>query len=195
MRLLYGLGNPDDENKLSRHNTGWMILDRLYENIQEPSLWQNHEEDEVNTASGIINGLRVVLCKPTRYMNDQGPCLDRTIKRHGLSISDDVIVIHDDLDLQLGTLRLKQKGSPPSHNGLRSIQNTLRSDLFWRLRIGIESGRNRGEISGEDFVLSDFTEEERKTLELTLTRATEIISLWVLGQCEKATHLAKGHNK
>lgn len=191
MKLLYGLGNPDDENKLSRHNTGWMALDKLHSIVGEPSLWQINKEDETNTASGIIGEVRVVLCKPRRYMNDQGSCLERTIKRHGLSVTDDVMVIHDDLDLRLGMLRLKQKGSPPSHNGLTSIRESLRSDLFWRLRIGIDSRKSRTEMNGEDFVLSDFTEEETQILYPNLSKATEIATLWISGQCEKAVHLTK----
>lgn len=190
MKLLYGLGNPDDENSQSRHNAGWMVLDKLYENTAEKSLWQINSDDEVNTADVIIKGSPVVLCKPTRYMNDQGVCLENAIKRRGLSVSSQVMVIHDDLDLKLGTLRLKQKGSPPGHNGLKSIMERLRSDIFWRLRIGIDSRVRRDEKGGADFVLSDFTEEEKNVIDPTLTKASEIVRLWVLGQCDKALQLA-----
>lgn len=190
MKLLYGLGNPDTENENNRHNVGWMILDNYRKSLVGASPWEIDASCEILTSETSDDGKRVILCKPTRYMNDQGICLVGATIKYGLNISKDVLVLHGDLDLPFGKIRLRPRGSPPSHNGLMSVREAIGSDLFWRLRVGIESRIDRKSVSGEEFVLSDFTAEELETLNSLLGKAVAIIRLWVADQCQKAIQLS-----
>ncbi len=192
MKLLYGLGNPDEENARSRHNAGWMLLDRFGGKVEGRQPWSvEHDGEFALRFLEETDDTEVALCKPTRYMNDQGICLKNAIEKLQVDPSSDVLVLHDDLDLPLGTLRLRQKGSPPSHNGLFSIREQLRTDLFWRLRIGIESRTSRAEMTGEDFVLGDFSAQEMTILEGAFGKAINAIQHFVSGRVQQAVGYLK----
>lgn len=191
MKLLYGLGNPDEENAHSRHNAGWMLLDRYKARSEESQPWSVDRDGEFALCVVGTGDSETALCKPTRYMNDQGFCLKNAIGKLCVDPSSDVLVLHDDLDLSLGALRLRQKGSPPSHNGLASIHEHLRTDLFWRLRIGIESRKSRKEIKGEDFVLGDFCPQEMAILEEAFGKSISAIRHFVSGKIQQAVNCLK----
>lgn len=178
------------ENENSRHNVGWMILDNYRKNSAEASSWEADVRREISISEISDDGQRIILCKPIRYMNDQGTCLKEAMGKYELDISSDVLVLHDDLDLHLGRMRLRHRGSPPSHNGLVSVVESIRSDFFWRLRFGIESRIDRKSVAGEDFVLSDFTAEELEIINSLLGKTVEIIRLWIAGQLQNAIQLS-----
>lgn len=189
MKLLYGLGNPDAENESSRHNVGWMILDHFCKSLGGAPIYERDAFREIATSEIFDNDRKIILCKPTRYMNDQGACLLEAAQKYRVDVHSDVLVVYDDLDLPLGKMRLKHHGSPPSHNGLHSIRAALRSDIFWRLKIGIETRIDRNSVSGENFVLGNFTANELKILKSFSDKATAIIQLWITNQCQRAMQL------
>lgn len=194
-KLIYGLGNPDTEDERSRHNIGCMAIDTfLNRDDEEGANWVQDKEKEVSVISQRKGDLHLVFCKPLRYMNDQGICLKRMIDALNIDLERDVLIAHDDLDLPLGKLKLRQRGLPPSHNGLRSIKEVMRSELFWKLRIGIETRSNRQLISGKDFVLADFTDSELRIVNFTLEQAKKVFSLFIKEDFNNGSYIANQIN-
>ncbi len=191
MKLLYGLGNPDEENTHSRHNAGWMALDGFRNQTGATRDWTIDPSGEFIFSLLDSDGVQAALCKPTRYMNDQGVCLTNALARFNINPSTDLLVLHDDLDLPLGKMRLRQRGSPPSHNGLSSIREQLRTDIFWRLRLGIDSRKSRTEMPGEEFVLNDFSPQEMSVMEEVCARAVSVIRQFISGHVQEAVAYAK----
>jgi len=191
MKLLYGLGNPDEENARSRHNAGWMVIDGYRNQTGKVKDWTIDPSKEFIFSLLDRDGVRTVLCKPTRYMNDQGACLANALARFNINPSSDLLVLHDDLDLLLGKMQLRQRRSPPSHNGLYSIREQIRTDIFWRLRLGIDSRKSRTEMSGEEFVLSDFSPKEMSIMEEVCSRAVSVIRQFISGDIQEAVAYAK----
>ncbi len=180
MLVIVGLGNPEKRYENTRHNLGYMIIDRLEEELNIPlsinsfeSLW----------GAGEFNGQGIVLVKPLTYVNASGRAVRNILKHFQLS-EENLLVICDDLDLPLGKIRLRKKGGSGGHNGLNSIIEKLGTENFCRLRIGI--GRPRGKQSPANFVLSPFTRREWAKIEFILNQAVEVIKLIVGDGFEKA---------
>jgi PTH1 family peptidyl-tRNA hydrolase len=171
-RLLVGLGNPGPEYARNRHNVGFMCLDRLAER-HGISRW--HRKHHALVAEGLVAGHPVVLAKPQTFMNLSGQAGRPLVRHYGVPLAD-LLVVHDDLDLELGVLRLRRQGSSAGHKGVQHIIDTLGSREFPRLRIGI--GRP---VRGDpvDYVLSDFTLDESIVMDRALDRAVEAIVAWL----------------
>jgi len=158
MKLICGLGNPGEKYKNNRHNVGFMFLDRYAELNGFDSFaekWNAFISEKGNGEK------KIVLLKPNTYMNLSGDAVLKFMNFYKLNVSD-LVVVFDDIDLNLGDLRLREKGSAGTHNGMKSIVNVLGTDEFTRLRVGIESRgvSSPSEIDIADFVLSNFSEEE-----------------------------------
>ncbi len=160
------MGNPGKAYGKTRHNAGFRALDAL---ASEFSIPIDRKAKEIVFGPGIIEGCDVVLAKPTGYMNRSGPPVQRLCRKFNIS-SEAVLVIHDDIDLALGNVKIKEKGGHGGHKGVNSLMDALGNDRFVRIRIGI--GRPET-VSVTDYVLGNFTPEERAVLDETVQRAKE----------------------
>ena len=154
MRLVVGLGNPGDRYRRTRHNVGFMVADALAAR-GGVTRWQ--EEADASTAEASVGGETVLLVKPATFMNRSGLAVERALAARGGGPADLVVVV-DDAALDLGTLRVRERGSHGGHNGLRSLIEVLGSDEFARVRVGIRKGEPPEDLAG--YVLSEFPDED-----------------------------------
>jgi PTH1 family peptidyl-tRNA hydrolase len=173
VKIVVGLGNPGKQYEETRHNVGWMVLDRLAERAG----WAGHAKarDAAVTVYGRYKGMDLMLAKPTTYMNLSGVAVRKVLARQRAPL-DDLLVVYDDFDLPFGKLRMREKGSAGTHNGMRSIIGELGAQDFARLRVGI--GQPRREGPAKDHVLSRFTAAEKKELDVVLDAAAEAVEDW-----------------
>lgn len=168
-QLIVGLGNPGRQYEDTRHNVGFMILDRLAAEtgavFQSAPKWQSHLAK--------IPGEGTLLLKPQTFMNLSGRAIHQLLSFHKWT-PEQMLVIYDDVALPLGTLRFREKGSAGGHNGIKSILQHLHTDVFPRLKIGIGASRP-GEMVGH--VLGKFAPDERPVLENTLATALRAVQL------------------
>lgn len=179
MKLIVGLGNPGPEYATSRHNIGFMCVNRLAKAFRIPI---NQKHSKSLSGRGMVTGEEVVVAKPRTYMNGSGTAVKLLLQNYRMSLAD-LLVIYDDMDLPLGKLRLKLGGGAAGHHGMESIIRELGSNIFGRLRVGI--GREVGR-EGADYVLSDFLSEEAETIEQTLIRVVELFPLYLVHGTAKA---------
>lgn len=135
MKLIVGLGNPGQQYEKTRHNTGFLTIDKVAEKM---NISFNREAFKSLTAKTVYKGEQVVLMKPQTYMNNSGEAVMRAVNYYKLDAAKDVLIIYDDLDLNYGQIRLRMKGSAGGHNGIKSIISLLHTDQFCRIRIGIQ---------------------------------------------------------
>lgn len=168
MFIIAGLGNPGKKYENTRHNMGFLTIDRLAEKY-------NIRTDKIKFKSlvgeGCIAGQKVVLIKPQTYMNLSGEAIREVMAFYKLE-PENLIVIYDDLDIPTGSLRIRKSGSAGTHNGMKSVVYQLQSDQFPRIRIGIGSDR-RGDII--DFVVGNVSSEEKAVLEETIDQSVKAI--------------------
>lgn len=180
--LVVGLGNPGDEYAATRHNVGQMVLDVLA--ARHGGVFKSGRgllgsrpqaavcDVRLGTAVGGAPGERVVLAKPTTYMNVSGGPVAGLLKSVGTTV-DHLLVVHDELDIDAGVLRLKLGGGEGGHNGLRDISRAVGTKDYHRLRVGI--GRPPGRMDAADYVLRPFGAAERKDLPFTLDAAADAV--------------------
>ena len=181
VKIVVGLGNPGKQYEKTRHNVGWMVLDRLADRAG----WTGHARarDAAATVHGRYGGLDLMLVKPTTYMNLSGIAVRKVLARQRAPL-DDMLVVVDDFDLPLGRLRMREQGSAGTHNGLRSIIGELGSQRFVRLRVGIGSPS----LNAKDHVLSRFNDTERRVLDEVLDAAAYAVEDWArLGAARAAS--------
>lgn len=170
MFLIVGLGNPGKEYEDTRHNIGFKVIDNI---AKEYNIEINRQKFKGVYGEGFINNKKVMLLKPTTYMNLSGESVREVVDFYNLENSE-VIVIYDDISLEVGKLRIRDKGSAGGHNGIKSIIAHLGSDIFPRIKVGI--GQPNGDLV--KYVLGDFTKEEMTILSESIdasTKATEEI--------------------
>jgi PTH1 family peptidyl-tRNA hydrolase len=167
--LIVGLGNPGPSYAGNRHNVGFMVLDELARRVGGRFTSHKAGADVLETR---LAGRRVVLARPRSFMNVSGPAVAGTARYFKVPPTD-VVVVHDDLDLDHGTLRLKRGGGEGGHNGLRSITACLGSKDYLRVRFGI--GRPPGRMDPADYVLRDFSTEQRRELDLLVDRTADAV--------------------
>ncbi|MEB3050755.1 aminoacyl-tRNA hydrolase [Mycolicibacter sp. MYC123] len=172
--LVVGLGNPGPTYARTRHNVGFMVADLLAERIG--SAFKLHKKSGADVATGRLSGRSVVLARPRCYMNESGRQVGPLAKFYSVPPAG-VVVIHDDLDLDFGRIRLKQGGGEGGHNGLRSIATVLGSKDFQRVRFGI--GRPPGRQDPAAFVLQAFGSRERDELPTICEQAADATELLV----------------
>ena len=182
MKVIVGLGNPGVQYAETRHNIGFLFIDGWAEilGLQFRAKFQGLWTDTT------VQGERIILLKPQTFMNLSGRSVRELIDFYKVDPSD-VLVLHDDMDLPLGKLRLRNQGSAGGHNGIRSILAELGTEGFWRLKLGV--GRPPKEWDPARYVLAPFESGELKTVEDLLERAEKVISLWIKGDAERAMNL------
>lgn len=179
IKLIVGLGNPGIRYAHSRHNVGFMIGERL---AHAHHLRFARKRFNAEIAEGTISGVRVMLVKPQTFMNLSGEAVGKLFAFYKIA-PHDLLVVYDDLDLPLGKLRLRSKGSAGGHHGMESIIAHIGTTDFPRLRIGIGRPNPDDDI---DHVLGNFEEDERAVMEETFARAVQAIEVWVSEGIEKA---------
>jgi len=171
VKVIVGLGNPGVRYKANRHNIGFQVVDRLAE--------ANHIRNSTKRlksfyGAGKIDSEEVVLAKPMTFMNRSGEAVTRLVDFFNVGM-EDLIVVHDDLDLPLGRLRFKRRGGDGGHQGLRSIIEAMGENTFLRLKVGI--GRPPRGMEAADYVLSDFDEIQQPLLSEVLSCAAEALTV------------------
>ena len=169
IHLLVGLGNPGEQYKKTRHNAGFMLIDNIANTF---SIALNKKKFDAEFGRGYIENVEVILAKPQAFMNRSGPPVQKLAAYFNISIQD-ILVIHDDIDLNLGRIKIKQKGGGGGHNGIKSLINALSSGDFPRLRIGTGRPDEYTEVIGH--VLGKFTNKESEIMERTIFRAKEAV--------------------
>lgn len=172
--LVVGLGNPGPNYARTRHNVGFMVVDLLAGRIG--SAFKLHKKSGADVATGRLHGRSVVLARPRCYMNESGRQVGPLAKFYSVP-PEAMVVIHDDLDLDFGRIRLKQGGGEGGHNGLRSIATVLGTKDFQRVRLGI--GRPPGRQDPAAFVLQAFGAREREELPTICEQAADATELLV----------------
>jgi PTH1 family peptidyl-tRNA hydrolase len=179
--LVVGLGNPGPQYATTRHNLGFLVADVLADRIG--SAFKVHKKSGAEVVTGRLGGKSVVVAKPRTYMNESGRHVGPLAKFYSVAPAD-VIVIHDELDIDFGRIRLKSGGGVAGHNGLRSVGSALGSNDFQRVRIGI--GRPPGRQSGASFVLENFNARERPELGTIVEQAADATELLIAKGLEPA---------
>ena len=179
--IIVGLGNPDRKYENTRHNAGWMAIDRLAEKLD---CRVNRIKFKSYTGECVVDGAKVLLMKPATYMNNSGEAVTEAMRFYKLP-PEKVIVIFDDISLDVGSMRIRQKGSDGGQKGMRSIIYLSGKDTFPRIKIGIGAKPNPG-WDLADWVLSRFSREERKQLDETLDNVADAALMMVNGDINKA---------
>lgn len=161
MILITGLGNIGEEYKNTRHNIGFMVLDALAKTYEFPE-WK--EKNKYLYSKKVINGKEIILQKPTTYMNLSGEAIQSITSLYKI-LPEDIIVIHDDLDIKIGEMRTKQGGGNGGHNGLKNIDSHIGTN-YYRIRIGISHPRDvNPKQDVASYVLSKFNKEEKEKID------------------------------
>lgn len=172
MHVIIGLGNPEDRYMETRHNVGFKVLDYF---SQAVGIEINKKKHKALLGEGFINGKKVLLVKPQTYMNLSGDSIGKIVGYYNIELKN-ILVIYDDIDLDVGKVRMRSKGSAGTHNGMRSIVERLGDNQISRLRLGI--GRpEKQDLSS--FVLSKFTKEEQEALIDPIEKTKQAIETFI----------------
>ena len=174
MKMIVGLGNPGKQYERTRHNSGFMAIDRVAEKL---NLNINKKEFAALTAKNN----QVILVKPQTYMNNSGEAVSQIMKYYHIDIND-LLIIYDDLDLKYGQLRLRLKGSSGGHNGIKSIINYIHSENFKRIRIGIEKNPL---IETADYVLGKVEKDKQQLFDDSIEKASQAAIEFITDEFEK----------
>ncbi len=183
MKLIVGLGNPDSKYALTRHNIGWRVIDYLANKLDTEFAPKSRFQALVAETS--VDGQKVLLVKPTTYYNLTGQSVRKLADYHKISTTD-ILVIHDDLDLPAGTLRLRGSGSDAGNNGIKSLNSHLGPD-YARLRIGI-ANQYKAEQDSASFVLSPLSKAEQATLESMSAQIFGIVEDFIANRHQSTTY-------
>lgn len=168
MKLIVGLGNPGKEYQKTRHNIGFMVIDNY---LKENNLELNKTKFNGKYTETNIKGEKVIFLEPQKYMNLSGEVIREFVKFYKIDIKD-ILVINDDLDMECGKIRLREKGSSGGHNGLKNIEQHLNTNEYKRLKIGV--GNNKM-IETKDYVLGKFSKEDFEKIENSIKISKNII--------------------
>ncbi len=172
-RLIVGIGNPGPIYQGNRHNIGFMCVNDL---AKRHGISLNKKQSEARTGEGVIGGVNVLLIRPQTFVNRTGDAVGRLVRKYRVT-PDRLIVIHDDLDLPPGKIRVRLGGSTAGHKGVRSTVDAVGRPQFVRVRVGIGRPNETDESQTDviDYVLSDFTEEESKIFETAIPQVSEAV--------------------
>ncbi len=175
MRVVLGIGNIGERYSLTKHNIGFILLDSLAQKLKNPIIKQ--KKNYLYTL-GRLKGEEYLLVKPTTYVNKSGDAAFYIFKEYNLDIQD-LLVVTDDINLELGKIRIRKGGGDGGHNGLASIIDALGSTEFARMRFGIGNQFEKGEMA--DYVLSPFSDEEIKVVNSRIDFCNELIISFIFG--------------
>ena len=173
MKLIVGLGNPGIEYQFTPHNLGFLTIDRIANGL---GIEVRNRQCRALTARATIAGEAAVLAKPETFMNLSGLAVRELVAEHQVDVSRDLIVVYDELDLPLGAIRIRQRGSSAGHNGMGSILGALGTDEFLRIRLGVSPERKV--TDGVKFVLTPFRKAQEKAVAESIdlgAQAVEVI--------------------
>ena len=185
--LMVGLGNPGAEYAQTRHNAGFMALERF--GARRRASWELGRKFNARVARLDFEGRKVLLCEPQTYMNSSGEAVGAVVEYYKVAV-ERLLVVVDDADLALGEIRLRARGSSGGHHGLESIEKHLGSRDYARLRIGIGRRDGKREITGH--VLGRFGSEESELVNKVLDRAASQMECWLADGLAKAMNLYNG---
>jgi PTH1 family peptidyl-tRNA hydrolase len=173
VKLIVGLGNPGIEYQFTPHNLGFLTVDRI---ASELGIEIRNRQCRALTARATIAGESVVLAKPETYMNLSGLSVRELVEEHQVDVSRDLIVVYDELDLPLGTIRIRERGSSAGHNGMESILGALGTDEFLRIRLGVAPDHKVED--GVKYLLAPFRKAQEKAIDELIdlgAQAVEVI--------------------
>ena len=184
MKLIVGLGNPGIEYQFTPHNMGFLAVDRIAEQC---GVRVSNRQCRALTSKAVIAEQDVLLAKPETYMNLSGMSVRELVREHEVDPGRDLIVIYDELDLPLGAIRIRQRGSSAGHNGMESIIGALESDEFVRMRLGI--GPDHPVKDGARYVLGQFKKSQYAAVDEELDKAAEAVKVILCEGVAKAMSL------
>lgn len=182
MKLIVGLGNPGPQYARTRHNAGFLVVERL---AARHGLGEGRVRFQSSVQEGDIAGQRCLLMRPMVYMNRSGQAVSEAVRFYKLPL-DDLLIVVDDVALPCGRIRLRAQGSAGGHNGLADIERALGTPAYPRLRIGIDSP---GRVPQVDYVLGRWSPQQWEQLEPALDRACDAIEAWIVHGINKAMSL------
>lgn len=168
IKLVVGLGNPGKEYNNTRHNMGFSVIDEIAKKLE---VYKYKERDGALYFDTFIDMARVIFLKPQKYINLSGDVIIKFKNYLNIDIND-ILIISDDLDLPVGTIKLKEKGSSGGHNGLKNIEKNLGTKEYKRIKIGISNNKN---IDTKDYVLSKISKEDKKVLDKVVDNVSNIV--------------------
>lgn len=189
MKLIIGIGNPGKKFEKTRHNVGWLVLDKLKQEISKSKFlisnqtrnlkFQFSKNARAEYLSFKLSNETIELIKPLTFMNKSGFSVAYARNKHKVP-NDNIYIIHDDLDIKLGEYKIQKSKGPREHKGVLSIEKHLGTNNFWRVRVGIDNDDSRfknhdSRMSGEKYVLEDFAESELEILEKTINNIVDDI--------------------
>lgn len=184
MKIIIGLGNPGKQHENTRHNLGFLVLDKIAENLQAQRDFKENKRLKSEILKTTLGNEVVILAKPKTFMNLSGQAVQAILSFHKASIKN-LLVIHDDLDLPLGKIRFSRESGPAGHNGVSSIIESLGTNDFIRLRVGIATESNLA-TRNKNFVLGKFSSEEETKIKAAIETATDATEFYVKEGFEKS---------
>ena len=184
--LIVGLGNPVLAYRHNRHNVGFMVVDTLADKLEIPL---KRVKFKAQIGNGKLEDIPIIIAKPLTFMNKSGEAVAPLVRYFKVPL-ERLLVIHDDMDLPLGTLRMRPSGGSAGHNGMLSIFDKLGTNAIPRLRVGI--GRPPGRMDPADYVLQDFSRSEEELLNMVITQACEAALAFITTGLEKAMNTYNG---
>ena len=165
MRLIVGLGNPSDEHKSNRHNVGFIFIDKLIKKMDLPLQFDRKFKSE------ILQTANTLYAKPMTFMNSSGLAVAELVSFFKVN-TENLWVVHDDLDIKLGEFKMQKGKGPKDHKGVSSVEESIGTSDFWRVRIGVDNREADNRIPGEEYVLQNFSDEEIDVLDEVTEKAT-----------------------
>lgn len=184
--LIVGLGNPGLAYRHNRHNVGFMVADALADKLEIPL---KRVKFKAQIGNGKLEDIPIIIAKPLTFMNNSGEAVAPLVRYFKVPL-ERLLVIHDDMDLPLGTLRMRPSGGSAGHNGMLSIFDKLGTNAIPRLRVGI--GRPPGRMDPADYVLQDFPRSEEELLSMVIAQACEAVLAFITTGLEKAMNTYNG---
>ena len=184
MHIIVGLGNPTKQYEGTRHNVGFDVIDQLADRYQ---IDVSSRKSRAFVGKGRIEGQAVILVKPQTYMNLSGESVRSLVDFYKIEVERECTVIYDDVNLDVGQIRIRERGSAGGHNGIKNIIAQLGTQEFPRVRVGV--GKKPKEYNLADYVLGHFPKSERADLEIGYTNSVKAVELIVSGESDKAMNL------
>jgi PTH1 family peptidyl-tRNA hydrolase len=177
MKLVVGLGNPGKKYEKTRHNVGFMVIDKIVGEL----MVSPHAEKKLDSLIFYHHKSNTIFGRPQAFMNNSGIAVKKLVDFYKISTSD-LWVVHDDLDLRLGEYKIQKGKGPREHKGVLSIEKRLEKKDFWRVRVGVDNREEDNRISGEDYVLMNFSDDEGVKIKLVIDKAAkELVSQLING--------------
>ena len=181
MFIIAGLGNPDRQYEGTRHNAGFDVIDRIAEKYNIAVDTKRHR---AYIGKGIIEGQKVILAKPQTYMNLSGESIRSLVDYYKVDEENELLVIYDDISLDVGQLRIREKGSAGGHNGIKNIISHLGGQVFPRIKVGVGEKPKGYDLA--DYVLGHFSKAEREIMDEGYDRAVRAAELIISGRIDEA---------